>query len=365
MFVIKFQHDDDIRRITVEQCLPIKDLIDLARSLFRENIPHNFALKYKDDEGDYVTITNDRELEEAFRLFKDSGILRLYIIKIEAPNVIPSVVPIPTGPIPTAPTPQQEKTSPLDNLVNTFAPYVEAMENEICDAWPKIEQQYKEIYPKIEQQCKEIYPKIAEQVKGFGETALDTLAQVFESNTKEGNPKEDVIHPAMCDNCQERIKGLRWKCLKCPDYDLCTTCKQKNVHAQPEHQFLKLERPLFKGSRGPPCQRPASAPPMNKPVKEAADIPLQMVEQPCSQPACHIPLEKKEEPVTPSEPFVTEEPKKVEEPKKEQPKISAFEAKLQQLDEMGFSDRPRNVQLLVKWNGDMVFVVRDLLDANM
>jgi len=54
--------------------------------------------------------------------------------------------------------------------------------------------------------------------------------------------------------------------------------------------------------------------------------------------------------------------KKVEEPKKEEPKISAFEAKLQQLEEMGFSDRPRNVELLVKCNGDMVSVVRDLLE---
>jgi len=341
MFVVKFQHDDDIRRVTVEPSLTIKEVIDLARSLFRENIPQHFAIRYKDDEGDFVTITNDRELEEAFRLFKDSGILRLLIIKIEAAA---KVVPTPAA----APTSQQQgKTSPLDDIVNTFAPYVEAVENEICDAWPKIEQQCKEIYPKIEQQYKEIYPKIAEQVKGFGETALDTLAQVFEA--KKETPKEEIIHPAICDNCQERIKGLRWKCLKCPDYDLCTACKEKNVHAQPEHLFLKLERALYNGSR----QRPASVP-VDKPVKETADIPLKVVEQP-SQPT-NIP--KKEEPA----PIVAEEPKKVEEPKKEQPKISAFEAKLQQLEEMGFSDRPRNIQLLVKWNGDMVLVVRDLLE---
>jgi len=340
MFVIKFQHEDDIRRITVERCLPIKELIELVRSLFRENIPQPFVLKYKDDEGDFVTITSDRELDEAFRLFKDSGILRLYVHKIEMPE----------GSIPPTAIPEPPKTSPLDNLVNTFVPYVEAMENELSEAWPKIERQYNEI-------C----PKIADQLRGFGETALGTLAQVFESNKEETKErkKEEVIHPAVCDNCQERIKGLRWKCLKCADYDLCSTCKQNNVHAQPDHQFLKLERALFKVRE--PCQRPASAPPTTSPVKEGADIPLQVVDPVLSPVAPLTPLRmiKKEAPAEPNEAPIAEEKKP-----KEQPKLSAFEAKLQQLEEMGFSDRPRNVQLLVKCNGDMVTVVRLLVEES-
>jgi len=353
MFVIKFQHEDDIRRITVERCLPIKELIELARSLFRENIPQHFVLKYKDDEGDFVTITSDRELEEAFRLFKDSGILRLHVTQIEAPK--PAHSP--------APAPQQQKTSPLDDIVNTFTPFVEAMENEFKGVWPK-----------LEQGCNEIYPKIEEQLKGFGETAFDTFAQVFDSNKKAATkPKEaTVIHPAICDNCQERITGLRWKCLNCPDYDLCTSCKQQDVHTQhPDHQFLKLERALFKGTARGPCQRPASAPPTVTPAKEQAEIPLHVVEPISTAPLTPLRMvEKKQDPeveepknatVIPLTPLRMVE-KKVDEPKKEEPKISAFEAKLNQLEEMGFSDRPRNVQLLVKWNGDMVAVVKDLVE---
>jgi len=330
MFAIKFQHEDDIRRITVQQCLPIKDLIELVRSLFRENLPQPFVLKYKDDEGDFVTITSDRELEEAFRLFKDVGILRLYVHKIDAPTKVST--PTLEAPISGLAT-EQQKTSPLDNIVNTFVPYVEAMENELSEAWPK-----------IEKQCNELYPKIADQLRDFGETALDTIAQVFEPKKEEckARKEEEIFHPAVCDNCQQRIKGLRWKCLKCPDYDLCTACKQNNVHSQPDHQFLKLERPLFKGSTREPCQRPASAPPTTSAVKEEVEIPLHIAEQPVVAP------EKVEE--------------KEKEQTQEQPTISAFEAKLQQLEEMGFSDRPRNVQLLVKCNGDMVTVVRLLLE---
>jgi hypothetical protein len=171
MFVIKFQHEDDIRRITVEQCPCIKETMDLVRSLFRENLPQRFILKYKDDEGDFVTITSDRELEEAFRLFKDSGILRLYVHKNEAPQLFAP----PLAPMPDAEQPKK-MSSPLDNIVNTFGPYVEAMENELSEAWPK-----------IEKQCNELYPKIADHLRDFGETALDTLAQVFE-------PKKRGMH---------------------------------------------------------------------------------------------------------------------------------------------------------------------------
>jgi hypothetical protein len=31
-------------------------------------------------------------------------------------------------------------------------------------------------------------------------------------------------HPAVCDSCNKRIFGLRFKCLNCSDYDLCSEC---------------------------------------------------------------------------------------------------------------------------------------------
>jgi len=49
-----------------------------------------------------------------------------------------------------------------------------------------------------------------------------------------------------------------------------------------------------------------------------------------------------------------------EESKPQEP--SPFEVKLKQLEDMGFSDKQRNVELMVKNNGDMLQVVRDLLE---
>jgi len=48
-------------------------------------------------------------------------------------------------------------------------------------------------------------------------------------------------------------------------------------------------------------------------------------------------------------------------PKPEKP-LTPFEMKVKQLEEMGFLNKAKNVELLVKYNGDMVRTVRDLLD---
>lgn len=40
----------------------------------------------------------------------------------------------------------------------------------------------------------------------------------------------------ICDECNQVVCGLRFKCLVCPDYDLCADCEGKGKHA--EHVML-------------------------------------------------------------------------------------------------------------------------------
>jgi predicted transcriptional regulator len=80
MFVIKLSNGTDIRRITVNQPISLVELTELAKSLFRGTLPPSFILQYKDDEQEQITVTCDRELEEAFRLFKDQGLLRVCVV---------------------------------------------------------------------------------------------------------------------------------------------------------------------------------------------------------------------------------------------------------------------------------------------
>ena len=44
-----------------------------------------------------------------------------------------------------------------------------------------------------------------------------------------------------CDWCQSRVRGRRYKCLQCPDFDLCATCFGKELHAH--HVFVLVRTP--------------------------------------------------------------------------------------------------------------------------
>jgi len=346
MFVVKFQNGDDIRRVSLEGALSVKEITELAKGLFREALPEPFSLKYKDDEGDSVTITCDQELEEAFRLFKDQGILRLIITSTARPTP-PKPQPSPT-----------EHKSALDDLVDAFSPYIEAIETQLSDVIPKIEEQIKDVFPKIEEQFKDVLPKMEE-----------TFAQAFQ--------KQETIHPAICDGCNERIRGIRYKCTQCPDFDLCTNCNQLKIHS--EHQFQRVDKPTYsRCSRASP--RRCTSAPAQSPGQDDVQIPLRVVSQEAIPATPLRVVQPAKEPMKPVEnaaniaPFrpltplrvVKEEPKKEEpkkeEPQKEEPTASPFEAKLQQLEEMGFLNRQRNIELLVKWKGDVITAVMDLLE---
>ncbi|KAK0063328.1 E3 ubiquitin-protein ligase MIB2, partial [Biomphalaria pfeifferi] len=44
-----------------------------------------------------------------------------------------------------------------------------------------------------------------------------------------------------CNECEENgIRGIRWKCLNCDDYNLCSSCYHKDKHII-EHVFKRIK----------------------------------------------------------------------------------------------------------------------------
>ncbi|KAK5663049.1 hypothetical protein OQA88_6465 [Cercophora sp. LCS_1] len=54
----------------------------------------------------------------------------------------------------------------------------------------------------------------------------------------------DQPHNAICDGCDEAIKGIRHKCLDCPDWDYCSTCAVNSSFIHPGHRFVPIYEPL-------------------------------------------------------------------------------------------------------------------------
>ena len=46
---------------------------------------------------------------------------------------------------------------------------------------------------------------------------------------------------AVCDRCNKRINGIRYKCQQCPDFDYCTTCARLASSIHPNHGFIPLK----------------------------------------------------------------------------------------------------------------------------
>jgi len=50
-----------------------------------------------------------------------------------------------------------------------------------------------------------------------------------------------------CDGCkQDPVVGLRWRCLDCANYDLCTTCYMTDIH-DISHRFERIDKSRGKG----------------------------------------------------------------------------------------------------------------------
>jgi hypothetical protein len=67
------------------------------------------------------------------------------------------------------------------------------------------------------------------------------IYHIAETDAKRKAYEHRGIH---CEGCGEQpIRGIRWHCLNCPDFDLCTTCEADNDHIK-THVFAKIKIPL-------------------------------------------------------------------------------------------------------------------------
>mmetsp|Transcript_10030 Transcript_10030/g.11416 ORF Transcript_10030/g.11416 Transcript_10030/m.11416 type:complete len:113 (+) Transcript_10030:948-1286(+) len=83
------------------------------------------------------------------------------------------------------------------------------------------------------EQLTELLPKILDECKDYFQK---------QKASHEENKFKQVIHRNVtCDNCQASpILGVRYRCVVCEDYDLCSKCECEDIH---KHPMLKISNP--------------------------------------------------------------------------------------------------------------------------
>lgn len=101
-------------------------------------------------------------------------------------------------------------------------------------------------------------------------TRLTTLPHIASLGLPTGpapTANTHVIHDGiLCDSCDCTVVGTRFKCLECPDFDICQRCAESGAKEDhnPFHEFFEITQPgdtyihtIFSGSgeRVPPPPR--------------------------------------------------------------------------------------------------------------
>ncbi|PAA52026.1 hypothetical protein BOX15_Mlig024250g2 [Macrostomum lignano] len=79
------------------------------------------------------------------------------------------------------------------------------------------------------------------QGAGTDQQAAATPLRIIAAPTP-GCESDGAEHPGvLCDGCNQPVRGRRFRCFLCPDFDLCQRCVLRGVHDQ--HSMLVLHRP--------------------------------------------------------------------------------------------------------------------------
>jgi len=385
---VRIGRKGEIRRISIpapQSFVQFKSLIIDALDL--SSRPHftdaDIRFKYEDEEKDLISIYTDADLAEALRQVELAGdhLLRLTVGAFKEKSA-PEEKKKGGCPAAAACHPfaqhggfggihQMLSTlgvslpemlanpnirSMAEGLVNSNAGLVKVVTNYICDHCDKeiVGDRYKSTTQDNFDLCASCSHSEAgvqldkihkfQKVSAFESLMAclnngGTFDAAFETETK---PEPSKQHAASCDICSEMIVGDRFKCLDCLDYDECQSCRAVSKH---EHEFYQITDVNVRQIPSDVLAAHRAKKEAEKAAQEAAEKKAQELEK--ASRKVPAPVHRVATPV-PSAPVEAREP-------------SAFEKNLQVLEGMGFTDRKRNISVLVRNRNKLFESIQELL----
>jgi hypothetical protein len=364
---------NEIRRFVINSSTSLQEFHATLLKLVADLNTNDIHILYLDDEKDWVRFTTEQEWQEALKVASGNNyVLRIKIVKPKScQQESLSACSQPKeckeekkqercfrngGGCPwwkrryqrqEASSEQQQQQQP-QNECPAF--------NSSCGGWMKMAQQF---LPQLFNGQQSIDPQqIANLAQQF-------LPQFLNAQQQQQGPA--VHQHVVCDGCDERgIRGTRYKCNQCPDYDLCAQCHNgRNEIHDPSHSFTAIENPMQGWINHFLNNISANQPKQQEEKKEEKSCS----EQP-SAPAPAPTVEKEDEPaadlieieVEQQQPVVQqEEVKKPVEEVKPVEQVSPYEKEIKTLEAMGFSNRKLVEHLLNNYKGNIQRVVEALL----
>jgi hypothetical protein len=287
MVVLKLKYENDTRRLTVDaESLTYEKLALLIQDLFFLQ-GKNIVCKYQDEDDDFVTVSSDLELKEAFSFASNSSApFRVFIslkdqpkpsfgqttLKFEAQEQKP-VESKPSNPAPTNEISKlaEEFIMKVQNAFTGSEPSINELNNLFAQlgvtpatfnsSQRQAEALFKEVmsYP-IMQHLQKVFENSVNQAKTPQNQKSSQLAPETQPAPKfqPSSEKDDMVHRyVVCDSCsQNPIVGVRYKCSVCTDYDLCEKCEAKTGIHDASHPFLKIATPVHYRKNANPVVRP-------------------------------------------------------------------------------------------------------------
>jgi hypothetical protein len=222
MIIFKCIYNGDIRRIPI----PGEDLdfemLLMKVSLATQLPTGQIVLKYLDDDEDHVTMSCDEDLLDAVELNKNKKSVRLFVSKGDGMRL-----------------------SRMSSRLNGDKSVI------VFNDFDKKEEDLEKMIDSDEENISDI----SKDGKTKSAAFVDFFNQVIEDVTEIGILEENenlvveekkenvVVHDGiMCDVCKVHpIVGVRYKCVICNDFDLCSKCEAtENAHPS-GHALLKIK----------------------------------------------------------------------------------------------------------------------------
>lgn len=239
-----------------------------AEAISGLNIDRNISMFYTDDEDDEIRVGTTLEIREAFSVAAVEGAITFFVDVLSTEPVVehPETSEQEEEEKELVVEQEQEEEEPkkemneihvavdgsLANIISQFQLVGDGKEFDVTSFINSLEDN---------EQKEQFLQTIAEknplglplEVAKCWVTDDEDKNVVCEKQQEQAAEEEEeemkgTLHRSVvCDGCDKTIRGIRYKCFNCADYDLCEVCESSNLANgthDAEHLFIKIYKPV-------------------------------------------------------------------------------------------------------------------------